>query len=256
LKNSDILLHIRHRPFPLPDGPWIMKQVWTNLLFAHWPVNKVDLFPYLPEGLELEQWEGTPWISMSPFFMDLLRLRGLPPPPGVRQFLELNIRTYVVRDSQPGIFFLNLDASSLLAVASARLFAHLPYSHAKMSYHTEGEAIRYSSLRQTHRQEEAVFKGIYRATQPFCFHAQPGTLLHWLTERYCLYASDSKGRLYIGHIHHLPWPLQEAELHIDHNTSMRALGLAHDDTPSLLTFTKRLEVLFWPIKKIKERNLN
>ncbi|GGF85661.1 hypothetical protein GCM10010912_33700 [Paenibacillus albidus] len=252
MKNSDILVHTNHRPFPLPQGPWVMKQVWKDLLFAHWPVNEVELLPYLPPGLELEQWEGTPWISMSPFVMDLLKLRGLPPPPGVHRFLELNIRTYVVRDGKPGIFLLNLDASSLLAVAAARLLAHLPYRHATMSYHCAGGDIRYSSKRINPNGDEAVFQGIYRAVQPLCFHAMPGTLLHWLTERYCLYASDRAGRLYIGEIHHLPWPLQEAELHIEHNTSMKALGLTPEGEPSLLTFTKRLEVLLWPIKKIKE----
>ncbi|HUC93031.1 MAG TPA: DUF2071 domain-containing protein [Paenibacillus sp.] len=42
--------------------------------------------------------------------------------------------------------------------------------------------------------------------------AEPGTLLHWLTERYCMYASDKKGNIHIVDIHHLPWPLQQAKV--------------------------------------------
>ncbi|WP_081758728.1 DUF2071 domain-containing protein [Paenibacillus graminis] len=40
-----------------------------------------------------------------------------------------------------------------------------------------------------------------------------------LTERYCLYTSDSKNRLYVGDIHHLPWTLQEAGLQLESNTA-------------------------------------
>ena len=27
-----------HRPWPLPEGPWVMAQTWHEVLFAHWPV--------------------------------------------------------------------------------------------------------------------------------------------------------------------------------------------------------------------------
>lgn len=227
-----------------------MKQTWNDLLFAHWPVSNSCLTPYVPPGLELQQWEGTSWISVSPFLLDPLRLRGLPHLPFVHRFQELNIRTYVVKNGKAGILFLNLDASSWLAVWTARSVAHLPYRYAKMSFQTDGEYINYSSQRHIPGHGQAEFAGKYHPKRPDCFHAEPGSLVHWLTERYCLYASDSEGRLYTGDIHHLPWPLQEAALEIDVNTSTRALGLVHDPNPSLLTFTKRLEVLFWPVSRI------
>jgi uncharacterized protein YqjF (DUF2071 family) len=227
-----------------------MKQVWKDLLFAHWPANEADVLPYIPEGLKLQKRDGTPWISISPFLMDPLRVRGLPPFPPVHRFLEMNIRTYVEHDGKPGIFFFNLDASSRLAVAAARTIAHLPYRYSRMAYRKEGEVIRYESRRKLTEGQEAVFQGGYKPASPDTFHAGPGTLLHWLTERYCLYAVSSGKQLYTGDIHHLPWPLQEAELQLDINTSTSALGLIHDPTPALLTYTKRLEVFFWPLRKV------
>ncbi|WP_410511919.1 DUF2071 domain-containing protein [Paenibacillus sp. BR2-3] len=226
-----------------------MKQVWKDLLFAHWPVNEAELLSYIPPGLELQKWEGKPWISVSPFLIHPLRLRGIPPIPWVNRFLELNIRTYVERNGKPGVFFLNLDASNRVAVTAARAFAHLPYRYADMKIHSEKDAIRYISKRSNSNGETAVFNGIYKPVSSSIFHAQPGTLVHWLTERYCLYAADPEGRLYSGEIHHLPWPLQEAELRININTSTKSLGLVHDEEPSLLSFTKRLDVLFWPLEK-------
>lgn len=250
LNNDEILQHRDHRPFPLPDGPWIMKQVWNDLLFAHWPVRESDILPYIPEGLDLQKWGGSPWISVSPFLMDPLRVRGMPPLPFVHRFLEMNIRTYVECGGKPGIFFFDLDASSRLAVTGARTIAHLPYRYAEMSYHKEGEAIRYTSKRKLNDGLEAEFQGLYKPANQMIFHAKPGTLLHWLTERYCLYAVSSGKQLYTGDIHHLPWPLQEAELEIGINTFTSALGLIHDPVPSLFTYTKRLEVLLWPLRKV------
>lgn len=250
MKNRDILAQTRHRPYPLPRGPWLMKQTWKDLLFAHWPVNEADLLPYIPAGLELAKWEGRPWISITPFVMDPLRLRGVPRLPFVHRFLEMNIRTYVVHEGTEGIFFLNLDASSRLAVITARRLAHLPYSYAKMTCRTEEAGFYYSSRRRTPGGGNAEFTGKYQAAESLHYHAQPGTLQHWLTEKYCLYSSDSKGRLYRGDIHHLPWPLQDASLHIDINTAIRALGITHEPEPSLLSFTQYLEVLFWPVRRI------
>ena len=36
---EDVRTQIDHRPWPLPAGPWQMRQSWHDLLFAHWPVE-------------------------------------------------------------------------------------------------------------------------------------------------------------------------------------------------------------------------
>jgi hypothetical protein len=57
------------------------------------------------------------------------------------------------------------------------------------------------------------------------YRAAPGTLDHWLTERYCLYMVDQRGRAGYGDIHHLPWPLQRAEADIGDHSLTHPLGL-------------------------------
>ncbi|MCL6604427.1 MAG: DUF2071 domain-containing protein [Paenibacillus sp.] len=249
--NHTILSHTAHRPYPLPKGPWIMKQVWEDLLFAHWRVDEAELLPYIPPGLTLEKWEGHPWISVTPFRVHPLRLRAFPAIPGINHFLELNIRTYVVCNGKPGVFFLNLDASNPLAVAGARTFAHLPYRYAKMQVHSVDNAIHFTSVKTDSYGETIAFKGVYQPLDSSIIQVMPGTQIHWLTERYCLYAADRKAQLYIGEIHHLPWPLQKAKLDIETNTSTVSLGLVHDMNPSHLTYTRHLEVLIWPLKKVR-----
>ncbi|MBP1990352.1 YqjF family protein [Paenibacillus eucommiae] len=251
MTSLDLINTVDHRPYQLPKGHWVMKQSWHDLLFAHWPVQASELLPLIPEGLELELWEGKPWISIVPFRMSGIRLRGIPPIPFTSRFPELNVRTYVTCKGKQGVYFFSLEASSRLAVEAARAFFHLPYMNAQISVKQEGQFIRYSSKRTDRRGNPALFSGSYRAITPEVFTAAQGTLLQWLTERYCLYASNNSGELFIGEIHHLPWGLQQAELYTDVNTMAGSHGIVLPEVEPLLTFTKRLEVLIWPIKKIQ-----
>ena|SRR5436305_10477289 len=98
-----ILQTVEHRPFPLPAGPWIMTQIWHELLFAHWPLVPAILRPLVPSVLELDTFEGQCWLGLTPFRMTHVRPRCVPPFPGLSQFPEMNVRTYVIVKGIPGI---------------------------------------------------------------------------------------------------------------------------------------------------------
>jgi uncharacterized protein YqjF (DUF2071 family) len=65
----EILKHTAHRPWPLPRGPWILKQVWHDLLFAHWPVAVEALRPLIPAELQIDTFGGHAWLGVVPFRM-------------------------------------------------------------------------------------------------------------------------------------------------------------------------------------------
>ncbi|MFB5760891.1 YqjF family protein [Paenibacillus medicaginis] len=250
MDNQEIIRCRDHRPFELPEDPWVMKQVWNKLLLAHWPVRQEELLPCIPDGLELDLWEGEAWLSLIPFYITGLRLRGTPPVLWLSRFAELNVRTYVTCGGKPGIFFFSLDAERRLAVETARLL-HLPYMYARMFVGRENDWITYRSERRDRRGRPAVFEALYRPAGGEKFTAQPGTLLYWLTERYRLYAADGAGKLYAGDIHHIPWELQEAELRIRRNTMAEAHGIyPRSQQPALISFAERQETLFWPIRRL------
>src|SRR5690349_19630993 len=96
-----ILDQTDHRPWPLPDEPWLMTQSWHDLLFAHWPVDKTRLRELVPPALPLDLYEGRAWVGVVPFHMTNVAPRGLPSLPFVSAFAELNVRTYVVVDGKP-----------------------------------------------------------------------------------------------------------------------------------------------------------
>ncbi len=218
---------------------WIMAQSWHDLLFAHWPVKPADLRRHLPPGLELDLFDGAAWIGVVPFRMTGIRPRGLPPVPGISSFVEINVRTYVTARGRGGVWFFSLDASNEIAVEAARGWFHLPYFNAVMECRRRGDEIAYAS-RRTHRgAAKAEFRGRYRPTST-ASRTRPGTLEHWLTERYSLFATY-RGALVRADVSHDPWPLQAAHADIELNTMADAVAPLPSTAP-LLHFAKRLDV--------------
>jgi uncharacterized protein YqjF (DUF2071 family) len=246
-RQAATLRETSHRPWPLPDGPWRMGQTWDELLFAHWSVDAHELGPHLPPGLDLDRFDGSAYVGITPFRLTGLRLRGTVPLPGVSSFLELNVRTYVTAGGKPGIWFLSLDASSRLAVEAARRTYRLPYFHAAMRATGRGGRVEYRGARRDASRPH-VFEGAYRpvgAARP----ARAGSLEAFLVERYCLYAADARGRLYRAEIHHPPWPLRRAEAELDLNT-MPPDGIDLGGEPAQLHFSERQDVLIWPLERV------
>jgi uncharacterized protein YqjF (DUF2071 family) len=238
-----LLLQTGHRPIALPGGPWIMKQTWHDLLFMHWAMAPEKIRPLVPPALDLDLYDGQAYLAVAPFWMSGIRSRFLPPMPGLNRFPELNVRTYVrYRGNVPGVFFFSLDAGNLTAVRAARSFYGLPYFHAEMSVKSLGENYEYVS-RRLQDPRPAEFRGRYRpvsAPRP----REKGSLEHFLTERYCLYAVRGP-QVSRACIHHLPWPLQDAEADVERNTMTAAAGIDLPATKPLLHFSREIEVLVW-----------
>jgi uncharacterized protein YqjF (DUF2071 family) len=223
-----------------------MAQRWTDLLFAHWPIDASILRGLVPPSLPLDTFDGSGWLSIASFYLSHLRPRWLPALPWVSEFPELNVRTYVSLGGKPGVYFFSLDAGSSFAVAAARASYHLPYFNARMSIAAGDDgAIHYRSNRVDRRAAPAHFTARYRPTGPIA-HAASGTLDHWLTERYCLYAVDSAMRVHRAEIHHHRWPLQPVEASIGENTMAAAAGVELPAVPPRVSYARSLDVVVWP----------
>lgn len=233
---------ISHRPWPLPQTRWIMFMRWHDLLFLHWAVRPELLRPLIPREIELDTFDGWCWIGIVPFHMSGVRPRYVPMP---FSFPELNIRTYVKTPGRSGVWFFSLDAASWIAVRVARWLG-LPYYDARMTVQLEGDAVHYQSMRVHKKAAAAEFRASYRPTGGV-YHAAPGTLDHWLTERYCLYAAVTPGQVVYGEIHHPPWPLQPAEVELRVNTMAQPIGIELPDTKPISHFARLQEVVAWPI---------
>lgn len=259
-------LSVRERP----AGPPIMHQIWDELLFLHWRMPPVLLEPLIPSGLELDTIDGSAWISVTPFTMRGVRPSFAPALPMVSSFHELNVRTYVVGDGVPGVWFFSLDASNSVAVLFARLGFSLPYYRASMSLlRDEDGTVRFSSHRNHRDAPEAGLDAKWRrlplhhpeGTYAGAGHegtvgdgigrvAEPGTLEFFLIERYCLYSlRGDQGRR--ARIFHKPWRVTDAEVLSLHSTMIESHGLTTPDTePLVQAQTDALEVEVWPLRPL------
>lgn len=241
-----MVFETRHRPWPLPTTPWAMRMTWHDLLFAHWPMPPAQLAPLIPAPLELDLFEGQAWVAAVPFHTSGIAARRWPALPGLSAFPELNLRTYVRYGGKGGVYFLSLDAAHRIAVETARSTFGLPYSLARIQRRARGEETEYHSRRVDRRVAAAEFRAVYRPIgAPFL--ATPGSLEHWLTERYAMFTADGT-RARIGEIHHAPWPLQPAEAEISLNTLAAGFGLTLPDCRPLLHFARRLDVVAWKMR--------
>jgi uncharacterized protein len=212
-------------------------QSWRCLTFLHWRVPAGQLQALVPQGLTIEQFDGSAWLGLVPFSMERIRPWWCCAVPGISWFLETNVRTYVTDErGRRGVWFFSLDANQRLAVWIAKTFWHLPYKYGRMSLdpdiragHTQPTAAmadaatlasagRSMRVEYTGRRRDAPFAEYRIAVRPkptAPTPAAPGTLDEFLVERYLLFAADSQGRMRSGRVHHAPYltvPVEHCEI--------------------------------------------
>jgi uncharacterized protein YqjF (DUF2071 family) len=246
----------RLAPCRLPTGNAIGYQRWSDLLFAHWRVPVELLLPLIPRELEIDTFEGQAWLGLVPFHMSGVRPAWCPALPFVSEFHETNLRTYVhFKGRDPGVWFLSLDAACRLAVEVARWKWHLPYFRAEMDLRREGHEVRYSSRRIDHRSPRRADVDITaKIGEPLNpepgVSVQPGTLEHFLAERYILYANDHRGRLLRGRVHHLPYPLRSAEIVSCRQTLASAAEVPVSGQPDHALFSEGVTVDIFALRRV------
>ena len=238
----DIERHVAHRPWPLPDEPWLMFQSWRDLLFMHWPVPTDMLRPLIPDQLTLDTHNGTAWVGIAPFRIAGVRAHMLPPIPGLSDFPELNVRTYVKYGDKAGVWFFSLDTPNQIAVLAARIGYHLPYNAADLRIDTRAGWHHCTSDRG-----DAGLVVRYKPTGE-ARTAEPGSLDHFLTERYALYVLH-EDEVMRGDIHHRPWQLQPAIAEVTRNTMATAHGITLPEQSPMLHFAAQQDTLIWRLRR-------
>lgn len=266
-----------------------MSMRWVDLLFMHWPIDPAVMRDAVPGYFDLDLYDGQAWVGVVPFRMHATRPRLLPAlpeslmPVSPSSFPELNVRTYVTVDTDdgplPGVYFFSLDAASPTSVRLARAGFNLPYFDAEMSAEREPSGsgwVRYAS-RRTHKGAPAArFAASYRPkpvksvfpegeapAEPIPTDhsrlggslalpvSRPGSLEHFLTERYRLFTLGRHGRgVRVGEIAHQPWPLQQAECDVSACEMTAGLGFELPGSEPMLHYADRLDVVAWLPKQV------
>jgi len=243
----------RIAPTLRPNDRTVMKQSWRHLSFLHWEVPAESLAKHLPPSLTLDTFEGRAFVGLVPFTMRDVRPVGFPSVPGLSNFHETNVRTYVHhRGEGPGVWFFSLDAANPIAVATARMWFGLNYQYARMSLEA-GEShglpeFSYASERRWPSRSGPSSRVRIRVTGPVVT-AVPGTIEHFLAERYILYTTRGD-RLYSGRVHHSPYPLREAECDLVEDTLVTASGLIRQGHPTYVHYADGVDVEVFSLKSV------
>jgi uncharacterized protein YqjF (DUF2071 family) len=229
-----------------------MRPIWRHLLFLHWAFDPTVVQELLPEGLEVDTFGGRAYVGLVPFTMGQVRPSFLPNLGHLghfyEEFAELNVRTYVVRDGVPGVWFFSLDAASSPAVLAARIWFGLPYFRARIKFWRGHDgAFRYRSRRLWPVPPHASCSLQYRVSGE-AKRASPGSLEEFLVERYVLY-SRKNGRWYRGRVSHTPYPLQQVSVDVLREDYLAAAGFRRRGKAPHLIYSPGVDVVVSPLER-------
>ncbi|HEX9980384.1 MAG TPA: DUF2071 domain-containing protein [Flavobacterium sp.] len=235
---SDLRHQTFHRPFPLPDKPWKYYQEWHDVLFCHWKVKAEKIAALLPDSVTLDTFEGDAWVSMVSFAVKNLRMRYFPPFTPVSDFNEVNLRTYVVKDDKPGIYFFSIEADKMLSVLFSRSLIGIRYKKADIRKKLNEHLV-------TNPDQKHFYLAQFLPLEKM---SSRSALDLWLTERYVLYQKQGN-RLYRYHIHHIEWPLKNVKIK-NMTIYYRKGGLIREnESPARAHYAPELQVLTWGREK-------
>jgi len=211
-------LHWAYEPEQQVRFP-VLRGGWLTISFLHWRHDPDVIQAMLPDGLEVDTYDGSAWVSMTPFLMADQRPPLLPSLGPLSTFPETNLRTYVCGPGgRDGIWFFSLEAASATMVLGARTFAGVPYHRGALSIDERGGLISYTGVRSG---GSPAYRVVVRPGAP----VEASDHDVWLTGRWRAY-SRHVGRLLETPIAHEPWPLRAATVVGQEQTLTSAAGLA------------------------------
>jgi uncharacterized protein YqjF (DUF2071 family) len=228
-----ILDTINHRPWELPQGNWEFYQEWNKAIFLHYEVNIADLEHLVPKELEIDLFDGNPWVSVVAFTMENIRPKNLPALALVSNFDEVNIRTYVKFNNKSGVYFLSIEASKRLSAIIAKRVSQLPY---RFSHINRAQFEFHSQNRSLNDHLDIEFKIGNKVTSK-------SVKDKWLTERYALF-QDSPNGINQFEIHHIEWPIYQVE-QLDLNLHYARFSNLIQSNADIIHYSPGVKVLSW-----------
>ncbi|MDH7445825.1 YqjF family protein [Aquimarina sp. 2201CG14-23] len=234
-----ILEQTNHRPWILPKEDWKFYQEWNNAIFLHWKVTLNELQKFVPKQLEIDLFEGEPWVSLVAFSMEKIRPKHLPYFPPISNFYEINIRTYIKSKEKTGVYFLSIEGGKRLSCFIAKKLSELPYRYSNM---TRSEQI-YTSMNNAYSDRFHIKFNIEDNVK------HKSDLENWLTERYALF-QDANNTINTYEIHHPEWSLRSLkikDLTVDYPRFQNLLK----NQPDKIGYSEGVKVIAWEKQKSK-----
>lgn len=230
-----------------------MRMGWSQMLLLHWPFSLKAVRPLVPDELELDSFDGKAWISILPYRVRGVRPIVAPSIPWFSTFLQLDVRTYVLHQGEPGVFFFSLDASNPVAVWLARTVFRLPYFRADMQLRRKGDSFRLTSARSHQGARPATFDCQWTPREPLA-GATRDEFAAFVSDRDRLFAPHA-GKVMTCSIQQEPWPLRRAHVSALETTLFEATDLPEPECPPIAHHCDGLGLEIWPLRAISEEDM-
>ena len=202
-------------PLSPPDDvrPVLLRQVWRDVAFLHWPLDPAVAAPLLPPGTRPDVLAGVTYVGVVSLRIVRTAPGVGPALPWAGAFDEVNVRLYSVDGrGRRGVVFLRMDAGRLLPVLAARALPRLPYVWSRTGVQRDGEPY-------------VVFVGRHlRIVLRIGAPVEPGPLDAFVTARWGLHTRVAGHTVYLP-VAHEPWQLRTAELVDLAGDPLQAAGL-------------------------------
>ncbi len=172
---------------------------WRNLIGVTFACPRERLEPHVPPGVEIDELEGSPRISLVAFEFFHTCVLGLPIPGHVR-FPEINLRFYVRHRGERAVVFLRELVPRRAVATVARLRYNEPYTRVPMRAQTTTHG---DALTVTHRFAAASSVSVTATTQTH----EPGPADRWLTDHALGVGRLRNGTVVLYDVAHPTWPL-------------------------------------------------
>jgi len=196
---------------------------WDRALMIHYEVDRVALQRIVP--FELDLWNGQAFVTLVAFTLRGMRPRAggrvaalLLKPIATHEFL--NVRTYVRRGEEAGIYFLREWLSNRLSVMLGPSFFGLPYKLGRLEYKHLWESGRLTGCVMDAASGGFSYCGVIDKREDPC-ESGPGTLTEWLMERYTAF-TQRRGSPRFFRVWHEPWLQSPVEVKVTDQTLLES----------------------------------
>lgn len=185
---------------------------WRYLAMLNYEIEPAVLAPLVPQGTELDSFNGKTFVSIVAFLFLNTRVGGIPIP-FHRNFEEVNLRFYVRHKADDGwrrgvVFIKELVPRSAIAFVARKLYNEnyvaLPMSHRIEKHRDEVKSVFYSWRLNGH--EDVLKLAVDGEPQPLV----DGSIQEFITEHYWGYARQRDGSTMEYRVEHPRWRVWEA----------------------------------------------
>lgn len=193
------------------DGIFLEAQ-WRNLVMFNFEIPQHELKPFLPKGVEFDDWQGKTFCSLIGFnFTDtgVFNTRI----PGHVDFIELNLRFYVrklhINEKNEtsyirGVVFIKELVPKPAIALVARVVYNEPYESKPMRYsldETGPQSAKICYYWESEGSKNTLSAEVYNAPSPL----EKGSLEEFITEHYFGYVAQRDGSTIEYEVEHPRW---------------------------------------------------